>query len=279
MPDTPLTGDVVICLEAFNSAPANSVHLCTNATGPIWKSFAKDGPLTPPFLNQYSLSFNGSSDYLSVQQNSSINISGDITLSAWVNRTATISYSAVFTKRQVGGSMNYQLTIDNSNGRVGLGHSGGAWVYNTTTTLSINTWYHVAVTVSGGTAQFYVNGTPEDSFSGISINATTHDLTIGATVGYNYFGGNIDEASIFSSALSAPQVASLIDSSGANPVPANISSFINNGLAAWYRMGDDANDTFVDGGLVSGIQDSSGSGNHATTVANSKPTFSTVVPS
>lgn len=43
MPDTPLTGDVVICSEAFNGAPANSVHLATvGGATPTWKSFAND---------------------------------------------------------------------------------------------------------------------------------------------------------------------------------------------------------------------------------------------
>ena len=106
------------------------------------------------FSNQYSVSFDGTDDYMSVTQNSVINITGDITLSAWVNRTATSGFNSIFTKRQVGGSMNYQLTINNSNGQLGLGDSTGSFVYNTTTTISTGTWFHAAVTVSRGTAQF-----------------------------------------------------------------------------------------------------------------------------
>ena len=241
---TPITGDVVL------RASDNAVLLYN---GSAWKEFQPDAG--PGLSNQYSVSFDGANDYASVTQDSAINISGAITLSAWVNRTKTTSYNAIFTKRQVGGSMNYQLTINNSNGQFGLGHSGNAWVYNTGTALSTNTWYHVAVTVSGGTAQFYVNGVAEDSFSGISINATTHNLIIGATVGYNYFGGNIDEASIFNSALSAPDVAALSDTTGSNPVPADISSL---NPVAWWRMGDN------DGGTGSTITDQGSGGNDAT---------------
>ena len=226
-----------------------------------WRTFANDAV---SFSNTYSVDFDGSDDYVSVTQDSEINISGDITLSAWIYRTKTTSYNAIFTKRQVGGSMNYQFTINNSNGQIGLGHSGGSWVYNTTTTLATDVWYHVAVTVSSGTAQFYVNGVSEDSFSGISINANTHNLIIGATVGYNYFGGNIDEASIFNSALSSSDISSIYNSG----TPNDISSL---NPVGWWRMGDN------DSGSGTTITDQGSGGNNGT--LTNGPTFSTTVPS
>lgn len=40
---TPLTGDIILCSEAFNGAPANSVHLAlAGGATPTWKSFAND---------------------------------------------------------------------------------------------------------------------------------------------------------------------------------------------------------------------------------------------
>jgi len=231
-------------------------------SGTDWYLYEYDG--TTAFTNQYSVSFDGSDDYASVTQNSAINISGNITLSAWINRTPTSGYNAIFTKRQVGGSMNYQFTINNGNGQVGLGHSGGSWVYNTTTTLSTSTWYHVAVTVSSGTAQFYIDGVAKDSFTGISITATTQDLIIGATVGYNYFGGNIDEASIFNSALSSSNITTIYN----NGVPTDISSLSPVG---WWRMGDG-----TEAGSGTTIYDMSSNSNNGT--LTNGPTFSTSVP-
>ena len=226
------------------------------------------------FPNQYSVSFDGSDDYMSVTQDSAINISGDISLSAWINRTSTSGYNAIYTKRVVFGSMNYQFTINNSNGKIGLGHSGGSFVYNTTTTLSTNTWYHVAVTVSSGTAQFYVNGVVGDSFTGISITATTQDLILGATVGFNYFGGLIDEASIFNSALSASDISTLRGgaSAGTLGLPADISSL---NPVAWWRMGDGSDGSGnADGTVVGGLPQiynvaEDGSGNRITGIDGS----------
>ena len=227
-------------------------------------TFSTDVPEAPEIANSYSLNFDGTNDYVSVTQDSAINISGDITLSAWIYRTKTTSYNAIFTKRQVGGSMNYQFTINNSNGRIGLGHSGNSWVYNTTTTLATGTWYHVAVTVSSGTAQFYVNGVSEDSFTGISINATTQDLIIGATLGYNYFDGNIDEAAIFNSALSSSDITSIYNSG----TPGNISSL---NPVGWWRMGDN------DSGTGTAITDQGSGGNNGTLINGTAFSFS--VPS
>jgi hypothetical protein len=241
-----------------SSGNGNHATQGTASSQPTFKAHA---------LSTTSLSFDGGNDYLSVSQNSSVNISGDITLSAWVNRTATTSYNAIYTKRQVGGSMNYQFIINNSSGQVGLGHSGGVWVYNTTTTLATGTWYHVAVTVSGSTAQFYVNGVPEDSFTGISINATAHDLIIGATAGYNYFVGDIDDAAIFNTALSASEVSSLAATRGAHIV-----NDLSLSPVAYLRMGED--DSLTDGQTgISQITDASGNGNHATqSTAANQPT-------
>lgn len=246
-------------LKAAGSTDAGAVVVYDSG---VWRNFANE--YSSGLSNDYSVNFDGSNDYISVTQDSAINISGNITLSAWVNRTSTSSYNAIYTKRQVGGSMNYQFIINNTNGLIGLGHSGGSWVYNTDTTLSTGTWYHVAVTVSSGTAQFYVNGVAEDSFTGISITATTHNLIIGATSGYNHFKGNIDEASVFNSALSSSDITSIYNSG----TPTDLSSY---SPVAWWRMGDD------DDGTGTTVTDQ-GSGGNDGTLTNG-PTFSSDVPS
>ena len=250
--------------EIYHATDTGFFYVAEVTAGASDATLSKFGATAPPAWNNntYSVEFDASDDYLSITQDSAINISGDITLSAWVKSNTTTSYNSIFTKRQVLGSINYQLTINNSNGQLGLGHSGG-FIYNTTTAISTSTWYHVAVTVSGSTAQFYVNGVAEDSFTGVSITSTTHDLIIGATVGYNYFGGNVDEASIFNSALSSTDITSIYNSG----VPNDISSL---NPVGWWRMGDN------NSGSGTTITDQGSGGNDAT--LNNGPTFSTDVP-
>ena len=41
---TPIAGDLVVNRET------NALHLCTNATGPVWKIFTNDSAAIPPFV-------------------------------------------------------------------------------------------------------------------------------------------------------------------------------------------------------------------------------------
>ena len=229
--------------------------------GAAWTEIVSD--TVPAFSNAYSVEFDGGNDYINAGNDSSLNISGDITLSAWVKQRVQNNYGAIFSKRQVGGSMNYQLIMKNGTGAIGLGHSGGSWFYDSTS-LPTGSWYHVAATVSSGTIQLYVNGEEKDSTTGATITGTTQDLIIGATLGYNYFDGLMDELAIFSSALSSTQIATMYNSG----VPASLSSL---SPVSWWRMGDN------DNGTGTTITDQ-GSGSNNGTLTNG-PTFSSSVPS
>jgi len=241
-----------------SSGNGNDVTQSTASSQPTFKALAQSVGTT--------LSFDGSNDYLTVTQNSDINITGDLTVSAWVRLSQISGYNAVLTKRAVSGSMNYQFTI-NSSGKIGLGHSGGSWVYDTNS-LTVDTWHHVAATVSSGTVQFYIDGVAKSSDTGLTITGDTNDLTIGATVGYNYFSGTINEVAIFSTALSTSDITSLAASQ-----TAHIVNDLSLSPVAYYRMGED--DSLTDGASASQITDASGNGNHATqaTAAN-QPTAS-----
>ena len=227
-----------------------------------------------PFVNEYSVDLDGVDDNLTVTQGSAINISGDVTFSAWVKQDAQSTYGAIFTKRVVGGSMNYQFLMNTGTGAIGLGHSGGAWIYDTNA-LATGSWWHVVATVSSGTVQFYVNGVAKTSSSGVTITATTHDLIIGATPAYNAFNGHIDEAAIFNSALSSSQVTAIYNSG----VPASLKAYSPVG---WWRMGDGTGDTDSGGGApantdtIGTVVDQGSGGNNAAGTNGS--TYSTDTP-
>lgn len=280
----PLTGDVILCTEAFNGAQANSVHLCTNATGPVWKSFENDASVEAVPFNQYSLSFDGSDDSLTVPHDDTLSLTNEMTISAWINMDTSlnIDYPYLISKWN-GTEYNYTFftkVAGQTGGKYTIRYWDGLAAVSADTEISKGEWAHVAATVGGGNINFYINGASAGGGSMGLGTANTGDVLIGRSpANTRAFKGLIDEVAIFNTAFSASEIASLIDSSGANPVPADLSSFINNGLAAWYRMGDDSSDTFVDGGSVSSITDSSGNGNTATqATASNQPTFSTSVP-
>jgi len=96
------------------------------------------------------------------------------------------------------------------------------------TTLPLNTWSHVAVTLSGTTGTLYVNG----SAVATNANMTLHPSSLGATtqdyIGHSQFSGDptldatVDDFQIYDHALSAADVATL---AGGQPGAGDIASY------------------------------------------------------
>lgn len=246
-----------------------------------WVELQSDGTGAAVPFSQYSVDFDGANDYMETGV-PIVTGTTPISMSGWVYLTSTpANYDQALAIR---GSTN------KGTARM-LGFVGGKLHFNTfaselvgTTTLSLNTWYHIAATcASSGAAKVYLNGALEAS-GDVTYNsvASGNTFTIGLGGTTEYLPAKIDEAAIWDSVLSdggvstgqtaGGDIATLYNSG----VPADLTSYSPVG---WWRMGDDSNDSPVDGGNVTGIQDSSGNGNHATqSTASSQPTFSTDVP-
>jgi len=81
-----------------------------------------------------------------------------------------------------------------------------------TGTLPLNTWYHAAATYDGSTMRLYLNGTEVGSVaeSGLISRGRNVPVNLGRSPeGSNYLRGAIDDVRIYSSALTAAEVAAL----------------------------------------------------------------------
>lgn len=89
--------------------------------------------------------------------------------------------------------------------------SGGTEHVVTSTTATVaGTWYHFAATYDGATMRMYVNGALEGSTaSTLSIPNTTFPMRMSSAAppSVHRFSGRIDEIAVYSTALSAPQIA------------------------------------------------------------------------
>jgi len=186
------------------------------------------------FDNTYSLAFDGVDDFLDITP--SHNLSGEFGISVWFKNNA----------------------LGNDGMLLGKGASGTnslVWLYNTT---------KIYVNVGGSTATFNNDGTNPIPTSGSSwanlliwrdntdtvhcylnnqnfgtlsiFNPTqTNDFTfdrIGGAAATYFWNGNIDEVSIYNTALSLTDRNTIYGTG----TPSDISSI--SGLIAWYRNGD-----------------------------------------
>ena len=183
--------------------------------------------------------FDGSSGYVSIPTSSSLEITGTITVSAWVyTRDNSVAYQSVLRK---GGSPDYQLRLGNGSQKPQfVATIGGNYKYApATTTLENKTWTHVVGTYDGSQVRIYINGMLEppggDCYATGAIKTDSSDLTIGA--GDNWFPGMLDEVAIWNRALSDDEVLRLYRR-GANRIKFQVRSCTSSDCSDRSSSGD-----------------------------------------
>jgi hypothetical protein len=210
-----------------------------------------------PFVNEYSMTFDGSFDYVDVGNPASLQITGAITLSAWIKTTDTSAYEFIIGKDNVAnGTRSYSLMRNGSIARFNIYQSNVAVFIEGTTTINDGFWHHIS------DLKIYVDGVLDGTNvgGGGTMDNGTFDFEIGRRGGTSaqrgYWTGNIDSVAVWNSDQSA-NINSIYSASG---VP-DISSL--NPLS-WWRMGD--GDSFSNPGGVGDwtFFDNGSGGNDAT---------------
>ena len=141
-----------------------------------------------------SMYFDGSGDYLQIAQDTSTDLSdNDFTIEAWIRPKSVTGTNTIFSQWNSGASGPiFYLNGANLVFAV-YRNGGGAWIIGSTT-LSVNTWYHVAVVRSGSTIKTYINGQLEGSMN-YTLAIYTHYTNVGRWRGYadRDFEGYIDD--------------------------------------------------------------------------------------
>jgi hypothetical protein len=168
-----------------------------------------------------ALSFDGTNDWVTVDDANDLDLTTGMTVSAWVNPTVSTKWRTVILKEQTNGLAYALYGNDNSprpaayvnTGRNDLAARGVA-------ALPTNTWTHLSATYDGASLRLYVNGVQvgSRSVSG-AIVASSSPLRIGgnAVWGDEFFAGLIDEVRIYDRALSASEIQSDRDTPVSSP--------------------------------------------------------------
>ena len=185
------------------------------------------------FAEDYSLSFNGTNEYVSVPFNSTMNPSGDFSVSAWVKLTNSNKYRSAVTSRsetvngnQTGGYMLYISDANKWQFWNGHGDTDGFWAQaNSDKRIVQNTWQMQTVTYDHANThmRLYVDGVLVAQNNSETLLANTDKpLYIGAGRTNKhphdalppqfYFNGNIDDVAIWNTTLSAAEIVQLYNS-------------------------------------------------------------------
>lgn len=170
---------------------------------------------TDSAAGSHALSLNGVDEYLLVPDNSTLQITGDLTIAAHVKTTQSGSSQNIAAKSFNDG---YRLRLTSANKlQLILGNGGSVVGATSSGTISTGSWTHVAATVSfsGATAEvkLYINGALDSttSLSLSSIEAGSGELIIGAgrTTPSELFQGLLDDVRIYDRALSQMEIQNL----------------------------------------------------------------------
>lgn len=157
-----------------------------------------------------ALTFDGVDDYVHVPDNANLRLTTAATWMAWV-KPNQLSAETVINKGENCGDPDYIVQLGGPGSTNGLSFwDGTAWRNSNNSVLTTSSWQHIAVTWNGSTVNFYVNGSPQGSVSGVNMTTSTGNVSIGRQGGTvwqcNYFSGSIDEVAIYNRTLSATEV-------------------------------------------------------------------------
>ena len=213
--------------------------MATNYIAPTWRmpeNTNKDK------LSNYSLDLDGAATTnINVGNMTAIQGASTFSIAAWINVDFTGqerifgSWEATATKRIAGFGIhtNNKLLLQ-------ISRTGSSFdqLFSTSTIASANTWYHVAVTFSSGTAEFYIDGASAgtDTSSTTSVYNISNDYFIGAFLSSSSipFDGKMDQVCVFDYALSTDQVTYLYNLN--NPM-----AITGKKPTAYYAIGDNSN--------------------------------------
>jgi hypothetical protein len=222
---------------------------------------------------------NSSKQYVDGGNDSVLDLSNQLTISAWVNSRETQGVNGtIISKGTINGSdyirdQNYFLYLTDSR-EVRFSYGDGS-NYQTVTgsVISANQWHYISVILDGSNIYLYIDGELDDSWSQtlVPITGNGDTLRIGfkstASGSSAYgFNGDIDEVKIYNYTLTPFDIQKEYNSRAKTKTTLNLSKSEQDqknaradGLVGWWKM-DEASWS----GVADEVIDSSGNGNHGT---------------
>lgn len=171
----------------------------------------------PGKIQNWAGYFNGSNDYVTVGNPSALQITGPLTVSAWINPSSLGTWVRIVSNSWQSSSITGPFLMEEtaSSGVTCLLGNGGGSVNTGSNALTVGTWSNVACVYSGSSLTVYVNGVAmaSSNFSGSLSYSNGYPWVIGAQMATStpnaVFVGLINNVRIYNRALTGPQIAAL----------------------------------------------------------------------
>jgi len=175
----------------IDKAQTSNLQLVGNTTGSTTQV---------KFAGSKSMYFDGTGDYLAVSSSSTdYDLPADFTIEAWIYPTVLSGDHIIVDTYNSSQAGSYQLYM-HSAGRLVFYSQGDSWILQdpSTSSISVNTWNHVAVSRSGTSAKMFVNGTVVDTATNSRELRAGFPVAIGyqRVSGSLYFAGYIQDVRI-----------------------------------------------------------------------------------
>ncbi len=153
------------------------------------------------------LSLDGLDDLVRVPYSSSLNVER-LTITHWVKKSVEQT-ARIICRHEDGGPDGGYATQISADGKFTF--VVGGYGYSSSSTIPLDEWTHLAVTLSEeGDLKMYINGELDsESILNAPMSGSSLDLVLGRQAnnpGANYFQGDLDEVKIYSCVLSEVQV-------------------------------------------------------------------------
>ncbi len=233
------------------------------------------------FASTNSFTFDGNYDYVDVGNPASLQITGALTVSAWVKRDTNASQNqyVIVSKDNTAStsSRGYLLNVNPTTSKfqfvIFYDSVGSVELVASTSSVVAEQWTHIMGVNDGTDLKIYINGVLENTNVGGGgvINNTSADFNIGRRFGSNtalgYWNGKIDEVAVWNTDQS--ENASAIGET----IPTDLSTY---NPISWWRMGEEA--TYAGGEWTLTDQGSGGNDGTSTTLPAPPAQPSTDVP-
>jgi len=238
-------------------------------------------PCTP---NTHSIDFNGTSDFIGMQSSPALDITGDLSIEAWINPASfgiTSAQGSIVCKHGWSSGEGGYVLRAGAQGELSFNIGGidtngqpTSWieVASPVNAITLNTWTHVAGTFNGDSLNIYVSGqlVATTLFTGSIAPSSTYIMKIGNLADvqpgvFRFWDGLIDEVRVWNRALTAAEITGNMNT--------QIDPVIQTGLVGYWRLNEGT------GTLVSDLSSFANTGGLTGSGWSTNVPFSTGAPS